>query len=487
MRIQCPECGILRPASADPCPSCGAEAPASGETRGESGTSLRQWKQRYQTGQLPGISPGASGIGSSRQFPRRASGPLTAGSGQSNPDWGGESPSNSIPPRPSRSLRPSGPLTPPPDMPPTRQSGSISSSLWQRATDPTPPPPSRTSGTLGNPGRSSGMLSNPGRSSGSEAGNTSTSWQWRGQGTTGSGFPQQMDDGGYDGQDGYENDDMEAMPPQASGRFRSGSMLPVPYQNPQRGWNQSDEYDELDEAGGSSARLPATMGRQNSMAFPMMDDSMLQQLAPGRKPPAFIPATRQRRPYRLSRYRILSGTISLALVVMLAVGALGFLVVHFGLANRFLGSTPLAAHNYSPQQSPIPTLSGTPQATPSGNPAAQVITNVVTALHYSSSFDPINPSTTFQTGQNVNVLWKVKTAKVNDVVSVIWYLNGGAVTVSSTPNTQKVFDKPGAFNGLFALCYPQGGLGKAELYWNGQLAQSIEFVVRGNQASCANS
>ncbi len=263
-------------------------------------------------------------------------------------------------------------------------------------------------------------------------------------------------------------------------------MLPVPYQNGRRGWNQSGGYDDLDE-GESSANLPAPAGSQNSMAFPMMDDSMLQRLAPGRKPPAFIPATRPRRPYRLSRYRILSGTLSLALVLMTVFGGLAFLAVHSGLAGRLFGTSQLAARNYTFSSAPIPTLSGTPQATPSGNAASQIIVSVTTAQNYSSTFDPINPTTTFQTGQNVNVLWKVKNAQANDVVSVIWYEGGNALTTSSTPNTQKTFTKAGPYNGLFALCYPMGGLGKAELYWNGQLAQSIEFVVKGNPAPCANS
>jgi hypothetical protein len=333
------------------------------------------------------------------------------------------------------------------------------------------------------------LLSNPGRNVGIEAGNTSTSWKWRSQGATGgSGFSHQMDDDGYDDQESYQGDEQEDLASQAA-RARSGAMLPVPYTGARRSWEQSGEYGALDEEGGSSANLPAPLGMQNSIAFPMLDESRLEELAPGRKPPAFIPATRPRRPYRLSRYRILSGTISLALVVMTVVGGLAFLAVHSGLAGRlFGGSSTLAARPpFSYQQTPLPTLSGTPQATPSGNAAAKAIVSVTTALHYSSAYDPINPTTTFHTGQNVNVLWKVKQAKVNDVVSVIWYQNDTAVTTASTPNTQKKFDKAGAYNGLFALCYPMSGLGKAELYWNGQLAQTIEFIVQGDPTACPNN
>lgn len=295
-----------------------------------------------------------------------------------------------------------------------------------------------------------------------------------------------MDDAGYDEQDDYQNDESEDMAAPASGRSRGSSMLPVPYQNGRRGWNQGG-YDDMDD-GEHSANVPAPLGMQNSMAFPMMEDSMLQRLAPGRKAPAFIPATRPRRPYRLSRYRVVSGTLSLALVLMTVVGGLAFLAVHTGFASRLLGGSPqLSPRNYSFSNAPVPTLSGTPQATPANSTAAQVITNVVTALHYSSTFDPINPTTNFKTGQNVNVLWKVKNAQPKDTVSVIWYESGSALTTDGTPNTQKTFDKAGPYNGLFALCYPMGGLGKAELYWNGQLAQTIEFVVQGDPQPCSGS
>ncbi len=183
MRVQCPECGFLRPAGADPCPSCGAEAPApSGGTRAGGGSSLRQWKERYQTGQLPGLSSRAPDRSTSGSLTRRTSGPLTLGQGQSAPNWGSESPSSSIPPSAGLGSRRSGSLTPPPDAP-TRRSGGFSSPSWPGVNNPTPPPPGRTSGSLGNSQRGSS----------SEFGNGSASWKWRNQGTqSGMGLGGQM-------------------------------------------------------------------------------------------------------------------------------------------------------------------------------------------------------------------------------------------------------------------------------------------------------
>jgi hypothetical protein len=297
-----------------------------------------------------------------------------------------------------------------------------------------------------------------------------------------------METAEYDDQGGYEGDGQEEQYSQASERSRSESLLPVPYQSNRRSWGQASmgaDYEEKDEAEGSSPNLPMPFGMGQGSAFgALTEEELASRLPPGRKPPAFIPATRPRRPYRLSRYRILSGTISLALVGLLVAGALGFLAVHTGFVAGIFGNTPLSSYKYPFAQPTLPVLSGTPQATPSDNQASKSIVKVTTALHYSSAYEPIGPTTNFQTGQNVNVLWQAKQAKVGDVISVIWYQDGNPITDSHTPKTTETFPKAGTWNGIFALCYPTSGLGKAELYWDGQLAQSIEFVVKGNPTNC---
>ena len=505
MRVQCPECGFLRPAGAEPCPSCGADAPApSGGTRAGSGTSLRQWKERYQTGQLPGIPAGPASPGKSGPLPRRTSGPLTMGQGQSNPNWGNESPSNSIPPGASLGIRRSGSLTPPPDsLPPTRRSGSLSSPVWPSATDPTPPPP----------GRSSGLLSNPARTSGSDFGNGSASWKWRNQGAAGgTGLGSQMNAPGYDDADSYQDVTQDEPPPRASGRLRDESMLPVPYQSGRRPWGQGARgpYDAMDDQEMGSGNVPAPMGMgRGSSAFPSLMDGMSTALPPGRKAPAFIPATRARRPYRLSNYRIISGTISVALVVLLVVGGLGFLLVKTNVLQHLLGSKPLPALTYQFSASNCQAPSGTPQATPSSNAASKIIVKVMTAKDYSKNYDPIDPTPAFKTGETVNVLWEVRPTQANtgisasakslagtspkdtrapqagNIISVKWYQDCNAIGALPQSSTQEAITDNKPYNGVFGLCYPTSGVGMAELYWNNQLAQTIQFVISGSAAPCS--
>ncbi len=268
--------------------------------------------------------------------------------------------------------------------------------------------------------------------------------------------------------------------PQSTGSFRKNAMLPVPYQN-RRPWNQegSEDYGEMDEESGNPANLPVPLDMaQGSNAFPALSEEMLaSRLPPGRKPPAFIPATRPRRPYRLSNYRIISGTISVILVTLLLGGAGTFFLVRAGVFQKAFGNKSLPPISYHFPDPTMPALGPTPQATPSGNQASKIIKNVTTAKNYTRNYDPINPTTTFAPGQTVNVLWQARNAKANDVISIKWYQNGTLITNLGDQNTKEVIKKDGSWNGVFGLAYPTTSVGKAELYYNGQLGWTIEFII----------
>ena len=319
------------------------------------------------------------------------------------------------------------------------------------------------------------MLSNPARTGGGNSGNSSASWKWQSPSASlsGAGLTRQESEEGYD--DAYGQEDA---PPQPSGSYRRSSMLPVPYQNARRPWNQNEtDYEGMEDDG--SANLPATYGmNQGSGAFPMLsDEALASRIPPGRKPPAFIPATHSRRPYRLSSYRVISGTVSVGLVLLLVVGSLSFLAIKTGALQHVLGGKSLPPISYHFPQPTLPALGATPQATPSGNQASQMISRVTTAKNYSGTYDPLNITTTFQPGETVNVLWQVKGAKANDTISVKWYQNGSGITGLDSKSTQESFKNAGDWNGVFGLAYPTASVGKAELYYNGQLGWSIQFII----------
>ncbi len=481
MRMQCPECGELRPAGSDPCPSCGAEASM---TNSGKGTSLRQWKERYQTGHLPGVQQGASG-GSGR-FSNRPSGTFAPRSGAlptrgepSAPEWANQSPSSSIPPTLSR--RSGGLLSG--GMPSARQSGSFTPPPPSRTGDTPPPPSERRSGLLSNPARSSstsgGFGSGFGSSTSSGSGSRSDSWKWQNrpassEATYAPSLAPETD---------YGQDDEEATPrsgsgTQASGRFRTGSLSPVPYQGGRRSWSQDNDEQEYDEAAGSSPNLPARIEPTAQAGFPALpDEEIVARLAPGRKPPAFIPATRPRRPYRLGRYRIVSGVLSLVIVVLAAGGGLGFLAVHSGWFQKAFGTKTLAPFNFEYPQPTVAALSGTPQPTPGDANAAKIIVKVTLAKNYTNHYDPVNITTSFKVGDTVNVLWQVRKAKANDVISIKWYQDGTPITNIDPQNTKETISKDGDWNGVFGLAYPTPSIGSAEVYYNGTLAWTIQFVI----------
>lgn len=119
-----------------------------------------------------------------------------------------------------------------------------------------------------------------------------------------------------------------------------------------------------------------------------------------------------------------------------------------------------------------PTGSGEQQGT-------SPITKVATSKSYTPGDALWKPTNTFKQGEQVYVLWQVSGAKAGDKLLIKWYLNGSAFDQGNQGNrvTGYVFSADGDFNGAFSEVYPSAGSGKAELYWNGQLAWTIQFTI----------
>ena len=139
------------------------------------------------------------------------------------------------------------------------------------------------------------------------------------------------------------------------------------------------------------------------------------------------------------------------------------------------------AYSAPAQSTPPPPSTATPNPSAgSGNQQGiSPITKVTTATGYTKTYDPINPTNTFKQGEQVDVLWQVSGAKAGDKLLIKWYLNGSAFDPGNQSHnvTGEVFSTAGDFNGAFSKVYPSPGVGKAELYWNGQLAWTIQFTI----------
>ena len=139
------------------------------------------------------------------------------------------------------------------------------------------------------------------------------------------------------------------------------------------------------------------------------------------------------------------------------------------------------AHCLAQAQNTPPQSTTTPGATAGsgGQQGTSPIISVATATGYTNTYDSINPTDTFKQGQQVNVLWQVRGAKAGDKLTITWYLNGSVFDPNNQSSnvTGDVFSVDGDWNGVFSQVFPSAGSGKAELYWNGQLAWTIQFTI----------
>jgi len=172
-------------------------------------------------------------------------------------------------------------------------------------------------------------------------------------------------------------------------------------------------------------------------------------------------------------YRAISGLISVFIVFALlctgasfyakATGKLTFMHQIYGDAR------PNNINTTQPTTLPIP------QTAPSFGPAAVIINSATTA----SQIDPMTaqprvPTNQFKVGDTIYLTYSVH-PKSPGTVTAKWYTNNNFYQ-QSTPISIK-----DAASGFIPMQYLQPEEGKVELYWNGQLAVTLYFVVEPGQ------
>ena len=215
------------------------------------------------------------------------------------------------------------------------------------------------------------------------------------------------------------------------------SMLPVPYQ----GASQQPMSQNLPAA---SSLIPS----EESIYVPPMYT----------KPRAIIP-----------RYRAISGLISVLVVFALlcagttyyakATGKLSFLHQIIGDARP-------------PNAKPTPTIMlPSPQKANQLGPASTIITSAATASTIDKqTAQPLNESTQFKVGDTIYLTYSVH-PKAPGTVTVKWYTNNNFYEES------KPIPVADAVSGYVPIQFSQAAEGTVELYWNGQLAMRLFFVV----------
>lgn len=178
----------------------------------------------------------------------------------------------------------------------------------------------------------------------------------------------------------------------------------------------------------------------------------------------------------IPKYRIISGLLSVLIVGLLLCGGAGYYLQATGKLNA-LGKVAgyVRPPNVQPTVGPALPDPPVPTAKDQG-PAYGVIPSATTTLNIDAANNIARDNqTVFRPGQSFYVAFSVHPNK-DGRVSAKWYTNRVFFTQTSDNNTIKANENKSAILG--PVSYPQPTEGAVELYWNGQLAQRLYFVVR---------
>lgn len=241
-----------------------------------------------------------------------------------------------------------------------------------------------------------------------------------------------------------------------------------------------DDYQEVDleralVPGGGM--LPAEMGG----ALPGMPGGPLVPGMPseedermlGIRRPVYIPAVKEKK-YKLGRWRIISGVLSVVLMCVAAASVAGF----FGQKYLAKLNTQVGIYN-TPSSINYSGVPATPVAT--AGPAAKYLTNVVTAKGITSDSSqnqhPNNITSKFLVNDQVFLFADLarNVPKGAHTVCVQWFINGqdiqpsGSVCVSFNCDgtiCRNTADNNTAGGPVFIITYEQPGVGMARLFWD---------------------
>ncbi len=235
------------------------------------------------------------------------------------------------------------------------------------------------------------------------------------------------------------------------------SMLPVQYQGGSEVPQQALKV--------TSSNLPIVHKRNENA-------SMVPAIPEG-EAPIHVPAIYTKPRAIIPPYRAISGLISVIIVSLLlctgaglyanATGKLAFLHQIYGDAKPDNIKTA--------QSSTLPT----PQAMPTFGPASQIINSAATASKIDQmTAQPQVPANQFKVADTIFLTYSVH-PKSSGVVTARWFTNNNFYQMSTSSPIKD------ASSGYFPMQYLQPAEGKVELYWSGQLAITLFFVVEPGQ------
>jgi hypothetical protein len=250
------------------------------------------------------------------------------------------------------------------------------------------------------------------------------------------------------------------MPPQpapGSTQQQHPSMLPVQYQGgiavPQQPLKVTSSHLPIVHKGNENASMKsATAGGEAPIHVPAMYT----------KPRAIIPP-----------YRAISGLISVIIVSVLLCTGAGFYAKATGklafLHQLYGDAKPDNIKTSQPTTLPIP------QKMPIFGPASLIINSAATASKIDQmTAQPQVPSNQFKVGDTIFLTYSVH-PRSPGTVTAKWFTNNNYYQMSTSTLIKD------ASSGYFPMQYLQPAEGRVELYWNGQRAVTLFFVVEPGQ------
>jgi hypothetical protein len=250
-------------------------------------------------------------------------------------------------------------------------------------------------------------------------------------------------------------------------------------QNPSA-WQDSGAESQM----ASSAFLPMIYqesstndGQQSTFALQLIHENAVQHLLPeisAVPESVYVPPLYTKPRPLIPRYRIVSGTLSVLIVVLLLCGGIGYVAQSTGALKQvmraFTNEPPPPVKTASAQRLPDP-----PNKIDTG-PAVGIIPSGTTTLHIDEHNVALQTDKVFIVNQPFYVTYTVQPPEGQDgKVTVKWYMNSQLYL----PVTSKDVIKGGTTqNGSLQMQYIEPAQGSVEIYWNDQLAQRFYFVVQ---------
>lgn len=238
------------------------------------------------------------------------------------------------------------------------------------------------------------------------------------------------------------------------------SLLPVPYQ----GW-RTQQASNTGYQAQEDARQMIPLQETVQLAAVLSTQSQEEAI--------YIPPIYTKPRAIIPRYRIISGFLSVLIVLALLCTGAGYYAKASGQLKRLREiSGSLLPPSLPP--APTPALSDPPDKIDHG-PAYLIIPSAIITAHVDlqDTFFALKSDSVFKPGQTFYVIYSVQHPQTKGTIVIKWYTDNVLYTSASSPIAA------GAnVTGKAAMQYAKPAEGSVELDWNGQLAQKLYFVVR---------